>query len=228
MLTDDTKKTIKQLKQLDFLESAVKDAEKKAKNDSDFSALVADFYTSMSKIAFAYNELDYELTDETLQLVDEAIERLENAIVAGVVDEDELVSAKQQLNRKVNPNLSKEWKTFHQKKTSGVSGKLATIGSLIQDKDKIASIRTNLFNSNDWNGLSLTDDGTNTRLQLLKQSIDEVDQIEQNLNLSDEIKDFVILVTRGIAKVTDLNTTIIDWIKKENLEDKFIVGFKNL
>lgn len=227
MLTDDIKKTIKQLKQLDALESAVQDAEKKAKNDSDFSSLVEDFSVSMGKLSFASKELEYSLTDETLQLIDEAIEKLENLISAGVVDEEELVTTKQHINRKVNPGLSKEWKVFHQKKTSGVDGKLATISSLIPDKDKIISIRKNITNGNDWTGLSLKDDGLNTRIQLLKNSINEVDQIEENLNLSDEIKNFVVLVTRGSAKVTDLNSTVIDWIKKENLEEKFIVSFKN-
>ncbi len=227
MLTDDIKKTIKQLKQLDVLESVVQDAEKKAKNDSDFSSLVEDFSVSMSKLSFASKELEYSLTDETLQLIDEAIEKLENVISAGVVDEEELFTTKQHINRKVNPGLSKEWKVFHHQKTSVVAAKLATIGSLVLDKDKITSIRTNITNGNDWTGLSLKDDGKNTRIQLLKSSISEVDQIEEKLNLSPEIKDFVVLVTRGKAKVTDINSNIIDWIQKENLEEKFVVSFKN-
>jgi len=226
MLTDEIKKSIKQLKQLDVLESAVQDAEKKAKNDSDYATLVTDFTTSMSKLYIANKTLNYELSDETLQFTEETIEKLESVISAGAVDKEELSAAKQHVNRKVTPNLSKEWKTFHQKKTSGISGKLATIGSLVQDQDRIVQIKTNISNGSDWDGLFLADVGTYTRLDLLKSSIDEVDEIEESLNLSDEIRDFVVLVTGGKAKISDLNENIIKWIKDEKLDEKFIVDFK--
>jgi len=226
MLTDEIKKSIKQLKQLDVLESAVQDAEKKAKNDSDYAILVTDFTTSMSKLYIANKTLNYELSDETLQFTEETIEKLESVISAGAVDKEELSAAKQHVNRKVTPNLSKEWKTFHQKKTSGISGKLATIGSLVQDQDRIVQIKTNISNGSDWDGLFLADVGTYTRLDLLKSSIDEVDEIEESLNLSDEIRDFVVLVTGGKAKISDLNENIIKWIKDEKLDEKFIVDFK--
>lgn len=226
MLTDEIRKTIKQLKQLDILENSVQDAEKKAKNDSDYAALVTDFTTSVSKISFANKTLNYELSDETLQFAEETIGKLESVISTGVVDENELSNAKQQIKRKVNPNLSKEWKVFHQKKTSGVSGKLATIGSLVQDQDRIVQIKTNISNGDDWNGLSLVDDGNHTRLDLLKVSIDEVDRIEEGLELSEEIRDFIILVTKGKAKVSDLNESIIKWIIEKNLDGKFIIDFK--
>lgn len=226
MLTDEIKKSIKQLKQLDVLESAVQDAEKKAKNDSDYATLVTDFTTSMSKLYIANKTLNYELSDETLQFTEATIEKLESVISAGAVDKEELSAAKQHVNRKVTPNLSKEWKTFHQKKTSGISGKLATIGSLVQDQDRIVQIKTNISNGSDWDGLFLADVGTYTRLDLLKSSIDEVDEIEESLNLSDEIRDFVVLVTGGKAKISDLNENIIKWIKDEKLDEKFIVDFK--
>ena len=226
MLMDEIRKTIKQLNQLDILENAVQDAEKKAKNDSDYAALVTDFITSVSKVSFANRTLNYELSDETLQFAEETIEKLESVISTGVVDENELSNAKLQVKRKVNPNLSKEWKVFHQKKTSGVLGKLATIGSLVQDQDKIVQIKTNISNGNDWNGLSLADDGNHTRLDLLKVSIDEVDRIEESMELSEDIRDFIILVTKGKAKVSDLNESIIKWIIEKNLDGKFIIDFK--
>lgn len=226
MLTDDIKKSIKQLKELDVLESAVHDAEIKIKNDSDFSTIVTDFSLAMSKLSFARNELDFAISGETLQYVEETIEKLENVISARAVNEEELVAAKKHITRKVTPGLSKEWKTFHQQRTSGVSGKLTTIGSLVADKEKISAIRTSISNGSDWSALFLKDDGINTRLQMLKNGICEIEQIEENLDLREEIKDFIISVTRGKAKVTDINDTIIEWIKKENLEGRFVINFK--
>lgn len=227
MLTDEIKKTIKSLKQLDTIESAAQDAEKKQKNDNDYSSLVIDFTNSMAKLSAANKQLEFELTEETLQAVEETIEKLENVITAGVVDEAELTTAKQHITRKVNPNLSKEWKNFHQKKTAGLSAKLSSIGGLVQDSNQIITIKSNISNGNDWTGLSLKDDGIHTRLELLCNGIEQVDQLEQGLNLSDEIKDFVVKVTSGKAKITDINQKIIDWIVDENLVEKFVINFKN-
>lgn len=225
MLTEDLQKTVKQLKQLDILETAVQDAAKKAKNDSDYSVLVSDFWVSMKKLSYANKELDFVPEDESIQLATDIINRLENIISSGAVDEEELLNTKQQINRKLTPGLSKEWKAHHQKKTSSVVAKMATIGSLVQDQSKITSIRTNIVNSSDWAGLSLKDNGTDTRLELLKAGIDEIDQIEEKLDLSPEIKQFVMDVTRGKAKAIDITPTIISWINKADLQDKFVIRF---
>lgn len=228
MLIDDLQKTVKQLKQLDVLETAVQDAEKKAKNDSDYSVLVSDFWISMKKLSYARKELDFSVNDETIQIAVETVEKLENVIAAGVVDEEELVYAKSQVNRKVTPNLAKEWKAYHQKKTSSVIAKIATVGSLVQDQEKITNIKTNISNASDWAGLSLKDNGSETRLELLRAGIDEIDKIEENLNLSDEIKGFVVAVTKGKARVTDITPSVVDWIVSANLQDKFMIEFKKI
>lgn len=227
MLTDEIRKTVKNMKKLDTVESAVQNAEKKAKNDSDFSNLVSEFTILALKLSEASKQLGFMLSQETLESIEEGIRKIEDVISSGVVDEVELVSTKQHIAKKVNPGLSKEWKEFHQKKTAGLSAKLSSMGGLVQDPNQIVAINQNITNGSDWSGLSLKDDGVHTRLDLLTQGISQVDQLEHGLNLSDEIKDFVVRVTSGKARVTDLNQTIIDWIIKENLTEKFVISFKN-
>ncbi len=61
----------------------------------------------------------------------------------------------------------------------------------------------------------------------MENAIKSVDQIEAGLDLSDDVRKFLELVTKERAKVTDLNAEIIEWIRKENLEDKFAINFKN-
>ena len=130
-------------------------------------------------------------------------------------------------NKKVNANLTKEWKSYHQKKTAGSISKLNTLGNLASDLESVSKIRTNIANGSEWNGLSLSDDGVNSRLTLLKKSIDDVDQLEESLNLSDEIRSFIVSVTNRKAKVSDVTDNIIRWIKEEHLENKFVINFKN-
>jgi len=227
MLGDDIRKSIKQLKRLDKLESTVYNAELKLKNDKDFSKIVNDFLLSMSKLSFATNELEFIITDEMLQYLEEVPGCLENVISEGVVNEEELVVAKKNVTKKIIPGLAKEWKAFHEKRTIGVHGKLSTIGNLISDKEKISSISTNVKNGSKWSDLLVKDNGTNTRLQLLKNGLSEVEKMEESLDLSDEVKEFVISVTQGKAKVTDISDTIIEWIKNENLEGRFVIKFRN-
>lgn len=227
MLTDDLQRSVKQLRKLDLLESAVHHAEKKAKNDKDFSKLVADFSVAMEKFSYISKEFDFNFSDEILQSVEEAIVQLESIMSAGMVEEEELAAAKQYITKKTIPGLAKEWERFYRQKSSGFSGKLATVGNLASDKEKIIAIKMNIEQGADWTGLLVKDNGTNTRIQLLKNSFDELEQIEDSLDLRGEVKEFVVSVMKGKARVTDLSSTIMEWIKKENLEDKFIVSFKN-
>ena len=69
MLSDSLSKSIKKMKQLDIVENAALDAEKKAKNDSDYSTIVMDFSSSMSKLQKATQLMDYSITSEKCDIV---------------------------------------------------------------------------------------------------------------------------------------------------------------
>lgn len=227
MLMDSLSQSIKKMKQMVIVENAALDAEKKAKDDEDYKTVVSDFSNTVNKLHQAVKIMDYTVTGEAVQYLEESLDKLNEVVTAGVVDADNLLSARQQINRKVNLSLAKEWKSYHQKKTNPSISKLNTLGNLVGSPDMIASLRTNISNGSEWAGLSLSDDGTYTRLSLLKASIDKIDELEENLNLSDEIKEFIVKVTSRKARVSDVSESIIDWIKKENLEDRFVISFKS-
>ncbi len=227
MLMDSLTRSIRNMKQMDRVENAALDAEKKAKNDADYRTVVEDFSNTVSKLHQVVETMDYTITCETLQSIEECMDKLDEAVTAGVVDADILTGARQQISRKVNPNLAREWKTFHQKKTKNSLSKLDTLGNLAGSPEMIASIRTNILGGSEWAGLSLCDDGTHTRLYLLKSAIDKIDELEENLNLSDEIKVFIVKVTNRKARITDISPAIIEWIQKESLDEKFVINFKS-
>lgn len=227
MLMDSLSKSIKNMKQMDIVENAALDAEKKAKNDSDYRTVVEDFSKIVDKLQQTVKTMDYSITGETAQCLEDSLDKLNDAVTAGVVDADILSSARQQINRKLSPNLTKEWKAFYQKKTKVSISKLDTLGNLARSPDMIASIRANISNGSEWAGLSLSDDGAHTRLSLLKTAMDKIDELEENLNLSDEIKAFIVKVTGKKARVSDVSEVIIEWIKNENLDDRFVISFKS-
>lgn len=228
MLMDSLSKTIKNMKQMDIVEKVALDAEKKAKNDSDYKTVVEDFSNIMKKLQQTVIIMDYSISDETVQCLEDSMDKLNDTVTAGVVEADILSSARQQINRKLTPRLTKEWTAFYQKKTKESISKLNTLGNLTGKPDMIASIRENISNGSEWAGLSLSDDGAHTRLSLLKAAIDKIDELEDNLNISDEIKAFIVKVTNRKARVSDVSDAIIEWIMKEDLNDRFVISFKNV
>ena len=227
MLMDSLTQSIKKMKQMDMVENAALDAEKKAKNDADYRTVVEDFSNTVSKLRQAVDTMDYTITCDTAQNLEECLDKLDGAVAAGIVDADILTAARQQMSRKVNPNLVREWKAFHQKKTKSSLSKLETLGNLAGSPDMIASIRANISGGSEWAGLSFCDDGAHTRLSLLKTAIDKIDELEKDLNLSDEIKAVIVKVTNRRARVTDISPAIIEWIKKESLDERFVINFKS-
>lgn len=227
MLMDSLSQSIKKMKQMDRVENAALDAEKKAKNDSDYRTVVEDFSNTINKLQQIVKTMDYKTTGETVQYLEEVLDGLNNVIATGIVESGALTSARQQIKRKVIPNLTKEWKEYYLKKTRVSISKLDALGKLTGSPDMIASIRKNISNGGEWAGLLSSDDGAHTRLRLLKVAMDKIDELEENLNLSDEIKDFIVKVTSKKAKVSDVSEVIIEWIRKENLDDRFVISFRS-
>ena len=227
MLLDSLSQSIKKMKQLDVVENAALDAEKKAKNEADYRTVVEDFFNTANKVRQTVDTMGYTITSETLQCMEECMEKLDEVVTAGVVDEDTLSSARQQISRRVNPSLNKEWKAYYPKRTKSSLSKLDTLGNLVGSPDMIAEIRDNIAGGSEWAGLLLRDDGIHTRLSLLRSAIDKTDELEKNLNLSDEIKDFIVKVTNRKARITDISPSIVEWIQKERLNEKFVISFKS-
>ncbi len=226
MLLDSLSQSIKKMKQMDIVENAALDAEKKAKNDDDYRTVVKDFSNTVFKLQQVADTMDYSITSGTIQSIEECVEKLEDVVTASVVEADNLASARQQINRKVYPYLAKEWNDYYQKKTKSSLSKLDTLGNLADNPDMIMTIRDDLAGGNEWTGLLLCDDGIHTRLSLLKSAIDKIDELEKNLNLSDEIKGFIEKVTKRRARITDISPAIIEWIQNESLNEKFVILFK--
>lgn len=227
MLLDSLSQSIKKMEQMDVVENAALDAEKKAKNEADYRTVVEDFFNTVSKVRQAVDTMGYTITVETVQSMEDCMEKLDGFVTAGVVDADILASVRQQISRKVNPNLTKEWKEYYPKKTKSSLSKLDTLGNLAGSPDMIATIRENIAGGSEWAGLLLCDDGAHTRLSLLRSAIDKIDELEENLNLSDEIKDFIDKVTNRKARIADISPAIIEWIQQERLNEKFVINFKS-
>ena len=226
MLLDDLTKSIKAMKLLDTRETDRLTAEKRAKNDEDFASLVDEFDSSVSVLKEAITVLDYRVPLETVQTLNDCSDLLCGVIDDGVADSSKLYDIRQHITKKMLPNLNKEWKSFHQKITGGPLAKLQTLGRLVTDEKGITEVRERIAAGDNWSNLSLLDENNDSRLILLKNGLSEIKRMEEGLNLTDNVRVFIDSVTRRNAKVSDITEDIVEWIKKEGLEDRFIVAFR--
>ena len=225
MLLDDLKQTTNLMKQLEKINTASLYAEKRADSDKNYTKLVSDLYSSLLRAKKGKELLDYTITCNSGNLVKDEISKIECVIGSGIVDEDTLNIARG-MNKKTNSSLAKEWGDFFTSINDDAKKKLDSLGPLKYGSDSLNNAKNLLSNAKDWNSLDDTILSGKDRLDMFAQMVNEVKQLEESLDLSKEIKDFIHLVDSKSAKIDDINPTIIEWIHKMKLEDKFVICYK--
>ena len=80
MLLDSLSQSIKKMEQMDVVENAALDAEKKAKNEADYRTVVEDFFNTVSKVRQAVDTMGYTITVETVQSMEDCMEKLDGFV----------------------------------------------------------------------------------------------------------------------------------------------------
>ncbi len=226
MLIDEIKSCVSNLKRLDMFETAAQDIEKKKKNDNEYSDMINDLKNVLMNLSEAKEKVGFQISEDTILIIEEGIQKSEKTIENDVVDEIELISTKQHLSKKIKTPITKEWKLFYNNITPDLNAKLSSMGGLLKDTEQIKNIKEKIKNGSEWTELFKSENGTTKKIKDFSDGIMQVDQLEHGLNLNDEIKEFVMKVSSGKARITDINQNIIDWINTEGLVDKFIIKFK--
>ena len=225
MLMDNINTLVKQMKQLDLKESAALDAERKNKNDNDYAELVDAYSKTVKTISRSNQHLGFKPSQSVIDELENAATSLEGVVEIGFVDETECKNTKNKIVKSITPELSKEWTVFYKQKTQGVNSKLSTVSNLVNDDNKIQTIRSGIDSCCKWDDLvGQTDQGENMVIGFSK-ALSELEQIENSLSLTDGIKEFISKAQYGNARISDLSDEVLAWIKKENLDDMFVVVF---
>ena len=213
------------LKQLQKKESAFHNFERKKANDQDFMSLVQETHTAMCTLKHAHEELGYTLPKNALEFIRNTLTQLTALKEEGIVDRTQLSSVQQQVKRNIHMQLKTLWQEFHSKKTQQICSKIDMIGGLVQDQTHLRTIQAHLQDSRDWGALSQCDRPGITKLQQFHTYISEIDNLENHLNLNDEVRQFINLVTHGKARISDLHENVLNWIKKNDLDSKFVIRY---
>lgn len=68
---------------------------------------------------------------------------------------------------------------------------------------------------------------TETELDYFKRSVKESKEIIESLDVSNNIKEFLIKVSKREASVLDLSEEVMDWLEKNKFNEKLSIRFKN-
>ena len=225
MLIENLKNTTKQMKRLSKIETSALDTQRKFKNDKDYNDLVRSVTLELKKYQYARKNLNYSISDDTLNNFLDLVVELSQTTSDGEVDENSLSKAKKNIN-KVNSCLVRDWTSFYNRKAKGYIGSLETLEGLTDDQIEINEIRNTINLAQFWQGLSNTTEGK-TVLERFKNCTDKILRLLEKQNLNDAVKAFLNAVSRGKANITDLTPEVLEWIRDQHMESRFAIEFAN-
>ena len=227
MITDSIKNSTKQLKALQILETSIKDAENKEKNDRDYSDVVSSVAISLKKIEVAKNDLKYHISKDTYDMLVDTVGELEKVIESGAVESDSFSKLKNSVSRKLNPTLKSEWSAFHSQQSSRVKGKLDTVRDLVDNIENVKKIDETVAKTANWDNIIALGLNHNLSIERLSYAIKEVDNLVDELNLNPAINDFIQKVSVGRATVTDVTPEVMEWITNKGMCNRFVINFRS-
>lgn len=225
MIDEKLKSVLGEIKTYHRKSSAIKDAVKKQQNDEAFAESVDGMVISINKISQA-SKLKFIPDDSVLDNLEEILNNLEETIEYGEVDEDLLnrVSLK---TKRTNTELKREWNSFYQKQMLTQSGKLNLISRLSADKTTLDEINRRMNQAASWDNLHVVASNGESVFDNYVSSIDSLEQTENDLHLSPEIRSFLSNVNKGTAGIDDITPEIIAWIKEQKLEKVFSIKYSS-
>ncbi len=218
MLLEDIQKSVADMNQIQQLEKASKDSRKQESVDKLFAAAVNENHNIVTSLDEARNNLSFIPSDALKWQIKKLFIALQDCISTGLVQESK-AKALTSIIKTLKDSVNEEWEAFYAGLANGRISKLTTVQSITPDKNKTNSVLTKL---NNGAKLNYEDNGN---LRLFAVGIKEADLILSKLELTDSILSFLDKVSAGRATINDLTRDVKEWIKEENLADKFLICF---
>lgn len=115
-------------------------------------------------------------------------------------------------------SLIEIWKESIGKKADSSLNSILALKQLFSDTDLIKDLINRLNRAKDLPKSK----------QMLRNFIEDIDYADskiKRLNLNPEIEDFIVKVTKGTARFSDLNDNILNWIHNNKIENKLAIYF---
>lgn len=216
MLLDELKLSIQNMTEVRDLEKAAGDIQKQEKTDANYTAAVTENARVVSAIDASASQVSFRPSSELVRMIKQVLEDSRKCIETGFA-QDAKIRFIQNETKSIKERFASEWSEFYKGVSAKSTRTLVTVQSITPDRDKtgytIKKIQSGVNIDYDYN----------KNVRLLAEGMAEGDKILQGLGLNDEIMSFLDKVSEGQARITDLSDSIITWIHKEGLINKFTI-----
>lgn len=132
------------------------------------------------------------------------------------IDENVVIKCRNSINS-ITKEIKEQWQFFYSKKTTDMLKTLRFLKNF--NKQNIGALEQQFAEAKNWTGNKET-------VLLLKESMEQANDIIDNLNMNETVTDFFKKMNNGTATLVDLNEEVLAWIDEKNVKYKIKLKFE--
>lgn len=223
MLIDDIAKLTKYYKKI----NSTKKKEKEISSFEQFNQRIETFIKRAESLKEVYNNLciedEYKVENlfmiqpdfsDILELIDKYIQNINDSVILSKNDADKI---QMKLNEIETP-LKNEWSEYVDKNIQNAKNLINMISPLIGEYKSQNLIEDIENYKNRW-------PVSEREIIKFKSNLSKCEEAIKELDITEEVQEFLLRVMDGIATIENLNEEILYWIKQHNFSTKLYINF---
>lgn len=216
-INDLLENSVAQMKRLHTLVSQKKNEEQQAKRDGNYRKLV--HAATQLSAAVHYAQVTFGFPYQPQALLLDVLGYLQSTALKETVSEESNSQASKKI-KLIQTQTSKEWANFYPKLVSSTTSTLQIIRRI--DPVRINKCLVDLGKASTWQN----DDLDLQRLKVLSCALSESNTLIKQLQLDQNVTQFLAKVSSNEATLDDLTEEIMKWIHQEGLSERISISFK--
>lgn len=160
--------------------------------------------------------LDFTVDEKMLDELFKTNRDLLDTINTTQIDENVVINCRNSINS-ITKEIKEQWQFFYSKKTTDMLKTLRFLKNF--NKQNIGALEQQFAEAKNWTGNKET-------VLLLKESMEQANDIIDNLNMNETVTDFFKKMNNGTATLVDLNEEVLAWIDEKNVKYKIKLKFE--
>lgn len=160
--------------------------------------------------------LDFTVDEKMLDELFKTNRDLLDTINTTQIDENVVRNCRNSINS-ITKEIKEQWQFFYSKKTTDMLKTLRFLRNF--NKQNIGALEQQFAEAKNWTGNKET-------VLLLKESMEQANDIIDNLNMNETVTDFFKKMNNGTATLVDLNEEVLAWIDEKNVKYKIKLKFE--
>ena len=209
----------KQIITLKMINSKVEEKnnfEKKKNTNKETKRIVNQLSGLIDALYDANQILDFTVDEKMLDELFKTNRDLLDTINTTQIDENVVINCRNSINS-ITKEIKEQWQFFYSKKTTDMLKTLRFLKNF--NKQNIGALEQQFAEAKNWTGNKET-------VLLLKESMEQANDIIDNLNMNETVTDFFKKMNNGTATLVDLNEEVLAWIDEKNVKYKIKLKFE--